>query len=186
MKRSDPQLLPLFSESEIQYTVKRLAMEIDKDYSGHDLVVVGVMKGAFVFLADLLRHLKVPVQRLELIWLASYGSATDSSGEVKVLQDLAPHGIHAKDVLIVEDIVDSGHSIARAMMLLETCRPASIRLCALLDKPERREVPVHISYLGLTVPDRFVVGYGMDWDEKYRELPSIQILHFPSKSQQSS
>jgi len=146
---------------------------IDQDYAGQELVLVGVLKGAFVFLADLVRQLQTPVQRIELMRLSSYGSGTVSSGTVSVQSDIAPQAISGQHVLLVEDIVDTGRSTSTALELLGKMEPASLKLVALLDKPDRREFPVHIDYLGMTIPDRFIVGYGIDWDEKYRQLPGI-------------
>ncbi|PSB11926.1 hypoxanthine phosphoribosyltransferase [filamentous cyanobacterium CCP2] len=166
-------LVPLVSEREILATVKRLAQNIDQDYGDRSPIVVGVLKGAFIFLADLIRQMQTPIRRVELLRLSSYGSETTSSGEVKVLMGL-PEGILAhQDVLLVEDIVDTGLSTATALELLKAQQPASLKLCSLLDKPDRRRVPITIDYLGLTIPDRFIVGYGTDMDEQYRQLPAI-------------
>jgi hypoxanthine phosphoribosyltransferase len=169
-------LTPLISPSEIAATVQRLGQTIDQDYSGQELVLVGVLKGAFVFLADLVRQLQTPVQRIELIRLSSYGSGTVSSGTVKVQAEVPPEVITGRHVLLVEDIVDTGRSTTTALALLKEMQPASLKLVALLDKPERRELPITIDYLGMTIPDRFIVGYGIDWDEKYRQLPGIYAV----------
>lgn len=166
-------LVPLVSEREISATVKRLAQNIDQDYGDRSPIVVGVLKGAFIFLADLIRQMQTPIRRVELLRLSSYGSETTSSGEVKILMGL-PEGILAhQDVLLVEDIVDTGLSTSTALELLKAQQPASLKLCSLLDKPNRRRVPITIDYLGLTIPDRFIVGYGTDMDEQYRQLPAI-------------
>lgn len=169
----DYRLEPYISEAEIAAAVKTLAQDIDRDYAGQSLVVVAVLKGAFIFVADLIRQLKTPVQRVELLRLSSYGSGTTSSGEVKILNDLPADAIAGQPVLLVEDIVDTGRSTAVAIQLLKAHEPASIKLCSLLDKPSRRIVSVPIDYLGITIEDRFVIGYGLDWDERYRELPGI-------------
>jgi hypoxanthine phosphoribosyltransferase len=172
----EKRLVPLISEQEIATAVKRLAQQIDQDYVDRAPVLVGVLKGSFVFLADLMRQMQTPIHRIELLRLSSYGSATTSSGTVKVLMGL-PDGILAhQDVVLVEDIVDTGLSTATALELLKAQNPASLSLCSLLDKPDRRRMPVHIDYLGITIPDRFVVGYGIDMDEQYRQLPAIYTL----------
>lgn len=172
----DKRLVPLISEQQISATVKQLAQQIDRDYADRAPVLVGVLKGSFVFLADLLRQLRSPVQRVELLRLSSYGSDTVSSGQVRVLMGLEAGVITDQDVIIVEDIVDTGLSASTTIELLQTHHPASIRLCALLDKPSRRRVPVQIDYSGITIPDRFIVGYGIDMDEQYRQLPAIYAV----------
>lgn len=169
-------LVPYISEAAIAEAVKTLADAVDQDYAGQSVVVVAVLKGAFIFVADLIRQLKTPVERVELIRLASYGAGTTSSGEVKVLSDLGVDAIAHRHVLLVEDIVDTGRSTTVALDLLKQQNPASIKLCSLLDKPSRRIVPVAIDYLGITIEDRFVIGYGLDWDERYRELPGIYVV----------
>ncbi len=166
-------LEPYISEAEIAAAVATLAQAIDQDYGGQPLVVVAVLKGAFIFVADLIRQLKTPIQSVELLRLSSYGSRTTSSGQVNVLTDLSTETIAQHHVLLVEDIVDTGRSTSVAIALLKEHNPASIKLCSLLDKPSRRIVPVSIDYLGITIEDRFVIGYGLDWDERYRELPGI-------------
>lgn len=164
------------SQAEIAQAVARLAQAIDQDYAGRSLIVVAVLKGAFIFVADLIRQLETPVDRVELLRLASYGSATTSSGQVKVLVDLPPGAVTDHHVLLVEDIVDTGRSTTVAINLLKEQNPASIKLCSLLDKPARRIVPVVIDYLGLSIEDKFVIGYGLDWDERYRDLPDIYVV----------
>lgn len=172
----NPKLVPYISEVEIAKTVQTLAQQIDQDYAGQPIIVVAVLKGAFIFVADLIRKLKTPIHRVELIRLSSYGAGTTSSGQVKVLSDLPPAAIAQQHVLLVEDIVDTGRSTTVAINLLKQHNAASIKLCSLLDKPSRRVVPVHIDYLGITIEDRFVIGYGLDWDERYRELPGIYVV----------
>lgn len=169
-------LVPYISEAEIAAAVTTVAAKIDQDYEGQPLTVVAVLKGAFIFVADLIRQLKTPVQRVELLRLASYGSGTTSSGQVKVFNELPTAAIAHQHVLLVEDIVDTGRSTAVAIGLLKQHQPASLKLCSLLDKPARRVVPVAIDYLGITIEDRFVIGYGLDWDERYRELPGIFVV----------
>jgi hypoxanthine phosphoribosyltransferase len=166
-------LTPLIPPEEIAATVLRLGQRIDQDYAGREIVLIGVLKGSFVFLADLVRQMKTPVRRIEFMRLSSYGSGTVSSGTVNVQSDIAPQTIARQHVLLVEDIVDTGRSTTTALELLRDMQPASLKLVTLLDKPERREFPVTIDYLGMTIPDRFIVGYGIDWDEKYRQLPGI-------------
>lgn len=165
------------SKEEIAQAVKSLACSIDKDYQGQSLVVVGVLKGAFIFVADLIRQIQTPIDRIELIRLSSYGAGTASSGEVKILSDLEPSAIAQRHVLLVEDIVDTGQSTAVALELLRQKDPASVRLCSLLDKPSRRVVPVAIDYCGITIEDKFVIGYGLDWDERFRALPDIYVVN---------
>ncbi len=166
----------LISESEIADAVKRLAQELDRDYDDRSPVVIGVLKGAFIFLADLIRQMRTPIQRLELIQLSSYGASLVSTGEVKVRMDLPTEAIADRDVILIEDIVDTGLSTSTALQVLKSHHPASLKLCALLDKPERRRVPVAIDYLGITIPDHFIVGYGIDANEQYRQLPAIYTL----------
>ena len=164
----------LISAEQIEQKVTELARRISADYQNKDILVIGVLKGAWVFMADLVRKLTIPV-KCDFVMLSSYGARTVSSGEVKMLLDVRtdPAG---KDVLIVEDIVDTGLSMPVLIEHLSKRGPASIRLCALLDKPARRKVPVTIDYLGFTIPDKFVVGYGIDWAERYRELPFIGYI----------
>jgi len=170
------QLVPLISQQEIADTVQRLAQELDRDYGDRPPVIIGVLKGSFIFLADLVRQMRVPIHRIELIKLSSYGSGTISSGTVTMQMDIPPDVIHQQHVIVVEDIVDSGLSINTLFNTLRQHNPASLNLCALLDKPDRRKMPVTIDYYGLTVPDRFIVGYGIDFDEKYRYLPGIYTV----------
>lgn len=172
----DDKWMIYISQAEIAQAVQTLAEAIDQDYAGRSLVVVAVLKGAFIFVADLIRQMKTPVDRVELLRLASYGAGTKSSGQVKVLVDLPPGAVTDQHVLLVEDIVDTGRSTTVAMNLLKEQKPASIRLCSLLDKPSRRLVPSVIDYLGITIEDKFVIGYGLDWDERYRDLPDIYVV----------
>jgi hypoxanthine phosphoribosyltransferase len=164
----------LISCEEIKATVKRLADEIAGDYRDRNPLIIGVLKGSFVFLADLVRLLDFPLE-IEFIRLSSYGREKTTSGKVKVIHSIASP-IKDRDVLVVEDIVDTGHSIAFLMDYLGRKKPASLRLCVLTDKPSRRQVEVDVHYLGFTVPDMFMVGYGLDSDEKYRNLPDICAL----------
>ncbi|MGL4620977.1 hypoxanthine phosphoribosyltransferase [Chroococcidiopsis sp.] len=172
----DKKLVPLISQLEIATTVQRLARDLDRDYQNNFPIVIGVLKGSFIFLADLIRQMQTPICNVELIRLSSYGCSTTSSGEVKMLMGLAEGIINNKDVILVEDIVDTGLSTSKAIEILKTHNPSSLKLCALLDKPSRRKVQVEIDYLGIEIPDRFIVGYGIDMDEKYRQLPAIYAI----------
>ena len=164
----------LFSQLEIKRRVKELAGKINRDYRGKKLVLVGVLKGAFVFLADLLREIQIPVE-LDFIQVASYGASTHSSGVIKIKKDL-DLSIVGKEVLLVEDIVDYGYTLDYLLKFLRDKKPRSIKICALLDKPSRRKVKVPIAYRGFKVPDKFIVGYGLDFAEKHRNLPYLAAL----------
>jgi hypoxanthine phosphoribosyltransferase len=169
-----PGLEVVFSRDQIADAVRTLAARISADYAGKEPLVVGVLKGSFIFMADLIRALTVPV-KVEFVRLASYGSGRDTSGEVSVVQPLG-RSIKGEDVLVVEDIVDRGLTLNLLLEQLRADGPASLRLCALLDKASRRRVPVQIDYLGFAVSDRFLVGYGLDWAERYRHLPDIHAV----------
>jgi hypoxanthine phosphoribosyltransferase len=169
-----PQLKILISRDEIAKAVARLAREIKRDYQGKQPLLIGVLKGSFMFMADLIRRLDLPLE-VEFIKLSSYGSARESSGKVKVVQGLKTH-IKGRDVLVVEDIVDTGITTSFLLDYLKKKSPASLKLCALTDKPSRHKVPVSIGYLGFTVPNKFIVGYGLDCDERFRNLPDIYTL----------
>jgi hypoxanthine phosphoribosyltransferase len=164
----------LISREEIDSTVKRLAADIRKDFHNTYPLVIGVLKGSFVFLADLVRALDFP-HEVEFVRLSSYGSGRTSTGQITMIHDLHV-SIEGRHVLVVEDIVDTGNSIAFLMKYLSEKNPASLKLCTLTDKPSRRQVDVQIDYCGFIVPDLFVVGYGLDFDEKYRNLPDICTL----------
>ena len=166
----------LLSREEVATAVERLAGELDRDYARTSPVLVGVLKGVFVFMADLVRYMKTSIRSTEFVRLSSYGSSTVSSGRARVLPGLPQQAIRGQDVVLVEDIVDTGTTVTAALRYLERRKPASLRVCALLDKPARRQVPVTIDYLGFTIPDRFVVGYGLDVDGRYRQLPAIYTL----------
>jgi hypoxanthine phosphoribosyltransferase len=166
--------VPLISQKEIEAGVKRLAAEINRDYRGKNPLLIGILKGCFVFMADLARQIEVPVE-IDFVRLASYGSGKETSGQVKVISG-PRSAIKGRDVIIVEDIIDTGLSVDHFFKFLQKKHPASLKLCALVEKPARRRVPVHIDYLGFTVPDKFLVGCGLDWDEKYRNLPDICAL----------
>ena len=164
----------LFSEEQLAQRVAEIAAQIDKDYAGKEPLLVSVLRGSFVFMADLVRQITVPCT-VDFMAVSSYGSGTTSSGQVKIVKDLS-ETIEGKDVIVVEDILDSGNTLSYLLKLLEARRLASIRLCTLLDKPERRTKPVEVQYSGFTIPDEFVVGYGLDYDERYRNLPYIGVL----------
>ncbi len=165
----------LVPPEEIKVAVGKLARRIEEDYQGRNLLVLGALKGCFVFMADLLRDLQIPVE-IEFVMLSSYGRGRRSStGRVKLVRGLnAP--VKGRDILIVEDIVDTGLSLDFLLNYLEVKKPASIRICTLFDKPSCRKVAVPLDYVGITVPDKFVVGYGLDYDEKYRNLPCLYML----------
>ena len=171
---TDPKLKVLISSEQIQERVRQLGEKISEDYPTGDLHMICILKGAVFFMTDLARAMKRDVQ-LDFMGISTYGKGKTSSGEVKVTKDL-DISLEGADVLIVEDIVDSGVTLNYLMKLLDQRRPHSIRIAALLDKPERRLRPVHVSYVGFEIPDQFVVGYGLDYAEKYRNLDSICIL----------
>ena len=171
---SQPKLHTLFRRDKIEATIKRLAAEIKEDYHGKYPLLVGVLKGSFMFMADLVRLLDFPLE-VEFIRLSSYGRGRQSSGKIKIVQGLRSE-IKGRDVLVIEDIVDTGLTTAFLLAHLRRKKPASLKLCALIDKPSRRQVPVSIDYLGFTVPDKFLVGYGLDWDQKFRNLPDLFVL----------
>ena len=164
----------LISRQRIDDAVVRLAAEIRRDYAAGPPVLVGVLHGAFVFLADLARALQLPVE-IGFVGLSSYGSGTASSGRMEVFHEPRVD-LEGRHVLLVEDIVDSGHSVTFLRHYMRQRCPASVRVCCLLDKPERREVPVHIDYRGFTIPNLFIVGYGMDFDGQFRHLPDIRVM----------
>ncbi|MBI4283903.1 MAG: hypoxanthine phosphoribosyltransferase [Chloroflexi bacterium] len=164
----------LFRRQEIAATVSKLAAELRQDYQDKYPLLIGVLKGSFIFTADLIRQLDFPLE-VEFIRLSSYGRDKESSGKVKVVQGLRAK-VRGRHVLVIEDIVDSGLTIAFLLDYLRQKKPASLKLCALTDKPSRRQTPVTIDYLGFTVPDKFLVGYGLDWDEQFRNLPDICVM----------
>lgn len=167
-------LLVLLSEDEIREKVRELGGKITADYKNSNLMLVTVLKGAVVFLADLMRQIDVPAE-IDFMVVSSYGSGVKSSGVVKIVKDLDVP-LAGKDILIVEDILDSGLTLSYIKELLESRGPRSIRIATLLDKPSRRKVDLQADYIGFSVPDEFVIGYGLDYDEKYRNLPYIGIL----------
>jgi len=169
-----PQLKILIGRDEIAKAIDRLASQIKKDYQGKQPLLIGVLKGSFMFMADLIRQLDLPLE-LDFIGLSSYGAARESSGKVRVVQGVKTP-IKGRDVLVVEDIVDTGITTSFLLDYLRKRKPASLKLCALTDKLSRRRVPVSIDYLGLSLPNKFVVGYGLDCDERFRNLPDIYAL----------
>jgi len=164
----------LIPKPKIERRVKAIARKISKDYKGKDLVLIGILKGAFVFLSDLIRNVTIPVE-IDFIQVASYGASTASSGVIKIKKDIDLPVVN-KHILIVEDIIDYGYTLDYLLRFLKHKKPRSVKICALLDKPSRRKVKVPIAYKGFTVPDRFIVGYGLDYNEKYRNLPYIGYL----------
>ena len=165
----------LLSEKQLKDIVKRLGAEITEDYKDKKLVLVSVLKGSVVFMADLMREIKVPCN-IDFMSVSSYGSGTKTSGVVKIIKDLDAEVVNGADLLIVEDILDSGVTLEYLMKVLSVRNPNSIKICTLLDKPERRKANVFADYSGAEIPDAFVVGYGLDYDEKYRNLPFVGAL----------
>ena len=164
----------LFTEEELQKRVAELGAQITADYAGKTPVLASVLRGSYIFMADLTRQIKLPLT-VDFMAVSSYGSGTASSGQVEIRKDLSD-SIEGRDLLIVEDILDSGNTLYYLRHILNARHPASIKICTLLDKPERRTKPIEADYKGFTIPDAFVVGYGLDYDERYRNLPYIGIL----------
>ena len=165
----------LITPERLQARIRELAAQVDADYAGRELLLVGVLKGAVFFMADLMRSLTVPCE-IDFMAISSYGAATDSSGVVRILKDLDIN-IEGRHVLIVEDIIDSGLTLSYLMRNLESREPASLEVCCLLTKPERREIDVPVRYTGFEIPNKFVIGYGLDFAERYRNLPYVGVLH---------
>ena len=164
----------LIDEDALSSRVAELGAEVSADYQGRDLLLIGVLKGAVFFMADLMRHIAVPCE-VDFMAISSYGDSTDSSGIVRILKDLDIN-IEGRDVLVVEDIIDSGLTLSYLMRNLESREPASLEVCALMTKPARREIDVPVRYIGFEIPNRFVVGYGLDFGERYRNLPYVAVL----------
>ena len=164
----------LFSEEQLKNRVQEIARQITADYQGKEIMLISVLRGSFVFMADLCRAIDLPCT-LDFMAVSSYGKGTKSSGQVQITKDLS-EDITDRHIIVVEDILDSGNTLSYLLKILENRHPASIRLCTLLDKPDRRTKPVQVHYSGFTIPDAFVVGYGLDYAEKYRNLPYIGIL----------
>ena len=166
----------LLTEEEVDARIQAIGDQISRDYEGRQVHLVCVLKGGSFFMCELAKRIRVPVS-LDFMSVSSYGSETKSSGVVKIVKDL-DETLAGKDVIVVEDIVDSGRTLSYLMEMLKDRKPASLRLCTLLDKPERRVVDGHVDYTGCEIPDEFVVGYGLDYDQKYRNLPYIGIVEF--------
>ena len=164
----------LFSEEQLQEIVERIGRQISEDYRDKKLLMVSILKGSVVFMADLMRAITIPC-RIDFMAVSSYGSGTKTSGVVKIIKDLDIN-LQGKDLLLVEDILDSGMTLQYIRDMLQQRNPSSIKLCTLFDKPERRTVDIYPDYFGAIVPDAFIVGYGLDYDEKYRNLPYVGIL----------
>lgn len=167
-------IVPMITAEQIAERVKELGAQITQDYADSSLVVVPVLKGSFIFAADLVRHIDL-VLRTDFLGVRSYGEATESTGVVQITSDLSKP-IEGQDVLLVEDIVDTGLTIAHVMDLFRTRKPRSVKICSLLHKPARARVQVHVDYLGFTIEDKFVLGYGLDFAEKYRNLPYVGVI----------
>ena len=164
----------LLTEDQLEQRIRELGAEITRDYQGKELVLAAVLRGSYVFMADLTRAIDLPLT-VDFMAVSSYGAGTVSSGQVEIKKDLSDP-IEGKDLLIVEDILDSGNTLYYLMDVLSARHPASIRICTLLDKPERRVKPIKADYSGFVIPDAFVVGYGLDYAEKYRNLPYVGVL----------
>lgn len=164
----------MFTSEALAARVRELGAQITTDYAGQEVTVLGVLNGSFIFMADLVRAIELPV-RCDFLGLSSYGSATESSGVVAITKDLSGP-VEGRHVLVVEDIIDTGLTMAYLLQNLRTRRPASVKIVSLLSKPARRQVEVTIDYLGFTIEDRFVIGYGLDFDGKYRNLPYIGVI----------
>lgn len=164
----------LFTQEEIAARTREMAAQITKDYEGKSPLVVGILRGSFIFMADLVRHIDLPLT-LDFMSASSYGSGTTSSGLVNIRLDLS-EDIAGRDVILVEDILDTGNTLSKLVAELKTRNPASLKLCVMLDKPDRRTRPIEADYVGFKIPDAFVVGCGLDYDQRYRQLPYIGIL----------
>jgi hypoxanthine phosphoribosyltransferase len=172
---------PIVTQEEMRARIRELGKQITTDYSGKDFVLVGVLKGAYAFYADLARAIRIPM-RVDFIVVTSYGSQAKTSGKVKMVTELT-EDIKGKDVLLVEDIVDSGLTIQYLVKQLSKRKPRSVKICTLLSKPERRTVDVPLAYIGFNIPDKYVVGYGLDYQQKYRNLPYLAVLDVEGKQE---
>ena len=164
----------LYTEEELRSRVKDLGAQITADYAGKFPMLISILRGSYIFMADLTRAIHLPVT-VDFMAVSSYGAGTVSSGQVEIKKDLSDP-IEGRDLIIVEDILDSGNTLHYLMKVLQARKPASIRICTLMDKPDRRTKPITADYVGFTIPDAFIVGYGLDYDEKYRNLPYVGIL----------
>ena len=166
----------LLTEEEVDARIREIGVQISKDYAGKRIHLVCVLKGGSFFMCELAKRITVPVS-IDFMSVSSYGGETSSSGVVKIVKDL-DEPLEGKDVIVVEDIVDSGRTLSYLMTMLKDRGPSSLRLCTLLDKPDRRVIDVKVDYTGYQIPDKFVVGYGLDYDQKYRNLPYIGVVEF--------
>jgi hypoxanthine phosphoribosyltransferase len=164
----------LIGQGKLKNKVKELAHAISNDYQGKKLVVIGVLKGGFVFMADLLREITIPVE-IDFVQISRYGGSKTPSEELEIKKNI-DISVEGKDVLLVDEIVDYGYTLKSLLKMVKTRNPKSVKICAMLDKPSRRKVPIHIDYRGFEIPNKFVVGYGLDFDEKYRQLPYVAEL----------
>ena len=170
----EPFISVLISEEKLNERIAQLGEQISKDYEGKEVKLICILKGSIIFTCELAKRITVPV-KFDFMQVSSYGSGTSSSGQIKIKKDL-DESIEGEHVIVIEDIIDSGNTLARLMPMLEERKPADICICTLLDKPSRREVDFEADYVGKVIPDEFVVGFGLDYDEKYRNLPVIGIL----------
>ena len=172
----EAKITTLLSEQQVSYRIKELAEEINRDYEGKTVHLICILKGSVFFTTELAKHITVPLT-MDFMSVSSYGNATESSGRVRIVKDL-DEGIEGKDVLLIEDIIDSGNTLSFLQDMLRTKKPNSLKLCTLLDKPERRVVEgITVDYVGFEITDEFVVGYGLDYAQKYRNLPYIGVVH---------
>ena len=170
----------LLSEEEVDRRINEIGKQISKDYEGKNIHLICVLKGGVFFMSELAKRIEIPVS-MDFMAISSYGADTKSSGVIKIVKDL-DESITGKDVLVVEDIVDSGRTLSYLMEMLKDRKPNSLRLCTLLDKPDRRVIDVNVDYTGFQIPDEFVVGYGLDYAQKYRNLPYIGVVHLEDEN----
>lgn len=170
-----PEVSILISEEQIQKRVEELAEQISRDFAGENVKLLCILKGSIFFTCELAKRITVPVM-LDFIQVSSYGSGTKSSGTINIKKDL-DEPIEGDNVIVVEDIIDSGNTLSKLVPMLQERRPKNLKVCTLLDKPDRREVPVNVDYNGFDIPDEFVVGFGLDYDQHYRNLPYVGVLH---------
>lgn len=164
----------LIAEEDVDKKIREIAEKISKDYEGKTVTLICILKGSVFFTCELAKRITIPV-KLDFMSVSSYGAGTESTGRVKIIKDL-DDSVEGKDIIVIEDIIDSGRTLHYLMTLLSSRRPNSIKLCTLLDKPDRRVVPVDVDYTGFNIPDKFVVGYGLDYDQNYRNLPYIGVI----------
>ena len=176
----EPFISVLISEEKLNERIAQLGEQISKDYEGKEVKLICILKGSIIFTCELAKRITVPV-KFDFMQVSSYGSGTSSSGQIKIKKDL-DESIEGEHVIVIEDIIDSGNTLARLMPMLEERKPADICVCTLLDKPERREVEVEVKYNGFNIPDEFVVGYGLDYDQSYRNLPYVGVLHLDGEA----